>query len=77
MNWLIYFNKKNVTDKNYTKEHFYQHVLMSGFDNIDMQVYDSWGVLKAHGEEKAIKLFKNAIKDFYNLDNITLHYIGQ
>lgn len=77
MNWLIYFDKKNILDKTYNKEKFYQHILSSGFDNIDCQVYDSWHVIKAHGQEQSIKLFRNAIKDFYKFDNITLHYIGE
>lgn len=76
MNWLIYFNKKNIIEKTYDKEKFYQHVLSSGFENIDTQVYDSWGILKVYGTEQSIKLFRNTIKDFYTFDNLTVHFIG-
>jgi|JI102314A2RNA_FD_contig_31_3050777_length_2509_multi_3_in_0_out_0_2 hypothetical protein len=76
MNWLISFNKKNIIEKTYDKEKFYQHVISSGFENIDTQVYDSWGILKVHGTEQSIKLFKNAIKDFYTSDSLTFHFIG-
>jgi len=72
MTLLIYFEKKNVIDKNFNKETFYQRVLQAGFKAIDLLAYDSWNVLKVTGSKEALDLLKIDLKHFYSVQPNTI-----